>query len=140
MPRAGGVRQRVLRQDQSGVSLLADPVTREAYSREVISSGSGSATTTSYSYTAPEPTGLAMSSCSWPLPDGWSGEAGTWPFCPTTTPGDKPTPRLRRRSDRSHSLIARGRRHVSGGRVLVLLGFLGGGSRATGCLRAVGEV
>ncbi len=73
----------------------ADPVTREAYSREVISFGfwfgdDRFAEPAFYSYTAPEPAGLAASRCTRRPRGGIRATAATWPCCATTTPAPSP--------------------------------------------------
>jgi Family of unknown function (DUF5996) len=76
----------------------ADPVTREAYSREVVSSGLWFGDPTFprpafYSYTAPEPAGLAEAAL--PEPASWleRGAAATWRSCATTTHAPRRTRR-----------------------------------------------
>jgi hypothetical protein len=73
-----------------------DSVTREAYSREVISfefwfGDDRFAEPAFYAYTAPEPPGLAPSRCGRRPPGGIRATAATWPSCATTTPAPPAT-------------------------------------------------
>src|SRR5829696_66863 len=73
----------------------ADPVTLEAYAREVISFGfwfgdDRFAEPAFYAYTAPP--GLASSRCGRGPPGGIRATAATWPCCATTTPAPPTTP------------------------------------------------
>ena len=77
--------------------LAADPVTREAYSREVISFGfwfgdDRFAEPAFYAYTAPEPAGLADQPLQ-PAAAWWiRATAATWPSWAMTTPAPPTTP------------------------------------------------